>query len=144
MRHCLIYTLESCLPTESYFTALFKILISELMRPTWLWNKLLTKIPATQRVMFFNVVLMMFKRFLPSKGFYLKHWNLIPNDQIRSDLFFFFFMRNIEFEIWDDFYYHYSHAFFLVFLINPLTARIFTVFGRLLKDRMLHKEAWVA
>ena len=28
---------------------------------------------------------------------------------------------------------------------NPLTARIFTVFGHsLLEDRVLHKEAWVA
>ena len=27
---------------------------------------------------------------------------------------------------------------------NPLTAKIFTVFGRLLESRMLHKEAWVA
>ena len=29
-------------------------------------------------------------------------------------------------------------------IINPLSARIFTVFGRLLKDRVLHKEAWIA
>ena len=32
-------------------------------------------------------------------------------------------------------------------VLNPLTARIFTVFGhfaRLLEDRALHKEAWVA
>ena len=29
--------------------------------------------------------------------------------------------------------------------LNPLTARIFTVFGHsLLEDRTLHKEAWVA
>ena len=30
-------------------------------------------------------------------------------------------------------------------IINPFTARIFTVFGHsLLEDRVLHKEAWVA
>ena len=30
-------------------------------------------------------------------------------------------------------------------IINPLTARIFTIFGHsLLEDRVLHKEAWVA
>ena len=30
-------------------------------------------------------------------------------------------------------------------LFNPLSARIFTVFGHsLLEDRVLHKEAWVA
>ena len=30
-------------------------------------------------------------------------------------------------------------------VFNPLTARIFTVFGHsLLEDRVLHKEAWVA
>ena len=26
--------------------------------------------------------------------------------------------------------------------VNPLSARIFTVFGHLLEDRVLHKEAW--
>ena len=30
-------------------------------------------------------------------------------------------------------------------ILNPLSARIFTVFGHsLLEDRLLHKEAWVA
>ena len=29
-------------------------------------------------------------------------------------------------------------------LINPLTARIFTVFGHLLDDKVLHKEVWFA
>ena len=30
-------------------------------------------------------------------------------------------------------------------ILNPLSARIFTVFGHsLLEDRVLHKEAWVA
>ena len=33
----------------------------------------------------------------------------------------------------------------LYYILNPLTARIFTVFGHsLLEDRALHKEAWVA
>ena len=32
-----------------------------------------------------------------------------------------------------------------IFYINPLSARIFTVFGHsLLEDRVLHKEAWFA
>ena len=33
---------------------------------------------------------------------------------------------------------------FMLFEFNPLTVRIFTVFGRLLEGRVLHKEAWVA
>ena len=31
-----------------------------------------------------------------------------------------------------------------IIIINPLTARIFTVWHSLLEDRALHKEAWVA
>ena len=39
----------------------------------------------------------------------------------------------------------YQNKIYLVILFNPLTARIFTVFGHsLLEDRALHKEAWVA
>ena len=31
-----------------------------------------------------------------------------------------------------------------ILILNALSVRIFTVFGRLLKNRVLHKEAWVA
>ena len=41
-----------------------------------------------------------------------------------------------------------SHNFHTFWYFNPLTARVFTVFGhtfiRLLEDIVLHKEAWVA
>ena len=41
--------------------------------------------------------------------------------------------------------YSNSHNANSIKEINPLSARIFTVFGHsLLEDRVLHKEAWVA
>ena len=39
-----------------------------------------------------------------------------------------------------------KHIFIIIFIVNPLSAGIFTVFGlwRLLEGRVLHKGAWVA